>query len=74
MSMELLVCWLTGIIVGLIVTTTIVGVKSAIGTLRIDSSNEEKDIYRLDIHDLEKVPNKKYIILRVDKNANLSQQ
>lgn len=74
MSMELLVYWLAGIIVGLIAMTTIISVKAAVGTLRIDSSNEEKDIYRLDIHDLEKVPNKKYIILRVDKNANLSQQ
>lgn len=74
MSMELLVCWLAGIIVGLLLMAVIVSVRSSFGTLRIDSSNPEKDIHRLDIHDLDSIPKKKYIILRVDKNAKLSQE
>lgn len=74
MSIELLVCWLTGIIVGMLLLAVIVGVKSAIGTLRIDMTNPEKDIWRLDVHDLDKIAKKKYIILQVDKNANLSQE
>ena len=74
MSIELFICWVTGIIVGMLLLAVIVGAMSAIGTLRIDMSNPEKDIYRLDVHDLDKIAKKKYIILQVDKNANLSQE
>lgn len=43
------------------------------GTLRIDHSNPEKDIYRFDIDDLDVLSKKKKIILNVDNNADLSQ-
>lgn len=43
------------------------------GTLRIDHSNPEKDVYRIDIYDLDELSNKKEIILKVDNNAHLSQ-
>lgn len=42
------------------------------GTMRIDHSNPEKDIYRLDIDSLSKMSKRRYIILRVDNNADLS--
>lgn len=74
MLIELFICWVTGIIVGMLLLAVIVGAMSAIGTLRIDMSSPEKDIYRLDVHDLDKIAKKKYIILQVDKNANLSQE
>lgn len=74
MTIELLVSWITGIIVGILLTTVIVTVKSAIGTLKIDTTNPEKDLWRLDVHDLDKIAQKKYIILQVDKDAHLSQQ
>lgn len=74
MSIELFICWVTGIIVGMLLLAVIVGAMSAIGTLRIDMSNPEKDIYRLDVHDLDKIANKRYVILQVDKNAKLSQE
>jgi hypothetical protein len=74
MTIELFVCWITGIFVGLALATAIITVKSSFATFRVDISNPEKDMYRLDIHgDLAVVPNKKYIMARVDKNANLSQ-
>ena len=38
------------------------------GILRIDQSNPEKDIYRLEIDDLDILPRKKKIILKVIKN------
>lgn len=41
------------------------------GTLRIDTSNPEKDIYRLEINDLEHISEKKRIVLKIDKHANL---
>lgn len=74
MSLELLVCWVTGIIVGILLTAVVISVKSAIGTLKIDTTNPEKDLWRLDVHDLDKIAKKKYIILQVDANADLSSQ
>ena len=74
MAFELWVCWGVGIFVGLVVATTIITLKSSFGTFRIDCSNPEKDVYRLDIHSVDNIANKKYIIMRVDKNADLSQQ
>lgn len=41
------------------------------GTLNIDRSNPEKDIYLLDVGDLEKFQKKRYIVLKVNPNANL---
>lgn len=44
------------------------------GTLRIDRSNPEKDVYRFDVYDLESLSKKKYIIIRVDNKADLSHE
>ena len=38
------------------------------GVLRIDQSNPEKDIYRLEIDNLDILPRKKKIVLEVKKN------
>lgn len=38
------------------------------GILRIDQSNPEKDIYRLEIDNLDILPKKKKIVLKVKKN------
>lgn len=47
---------------------------SASGTLRIDHSNPEKDIYRIEFDDLDKLAKKKRVILKIDNNADLSQK
>ena len=39
----------------------------------IDQSDQEKDIYRICINKLNDIPKKKRLILRVDPNADLSQ-
>ena len=44
------------------------------GTLRIDHSNPEKDIYRLEINNLDQLNKKYYIELKIDHNADLSQE
>lgn len=44
------------------------------GTLKIDHSNPEKDVYRLEIDDLEGLTKKRKIVLKVDNRANLSQE
>ena len=44
------------------------------GTIKIDSTNPEKDVYRLEINDLDSLKKKKRIVLRVDHHADLSQK
>ena len=44
-----------------------------VGKLKIDRSNPEKDLYRLEIDNLDKLSEKKIIVLEIDRNADLSQ-
>lgn len=62
---------LIGFIMGSIVVRIIF---SSSGTLKIDRSNPEKDIYRLDINDLDNISTKRYVVLKVDNHADLSHQ
>lgn len=66
---------LIGLLVGSIVSNIIFFIRyRKAGTLRIDHSNPEKDVYRIEIDDLDGLIKKKNIILKVDNNANLSQK
>lgn len=58
---------------GVIVGVLLMKIRSS-GTLRIDSSNPDKDIYRLEIDDLDGLSTKRQIVLDVDHHANLSQR
>ena len=44
------------------------------GKLEIDKHSEEKDIYRLNLGKMEKLDNRQYLILKIDKNADLTQK
>ena len=44
------------------------------GVLQIDHSNPEKDVYRFVIDNIDDLSKKKYIVLKVDNNADLSQK
>ena len=44
------------------------------GTLRIDHSHLKKDIQRIQTADLDRLSKKKPLALKVDNNANLSQE
>lgn len=69
------VLWLSvGFIGGCIIYGLLSWFRSASGTLRIDRSDPEKDIYRIDIDDLDKLAKKKQVVLKVDPNADLSQK
>ena len=57
-----------------IVTMIVMYLTSARGTLRIDHSNPEKDVYRIEINNLEDLSRKKRVILDVDNSAILSQE
>lgn len=67
------IAFVVGICVGAFITNLVMDARSGFGTLRIDHSNPEKDVYLFDIDKFEDISGKKRVILRVDHNANLSQ-
>ena len=69
-----LVLLLIGFVIGLCIATLIYFFLETVGVLRIDRNNPEKDVYRLEIDDLDKLIGKKRIILKIDQHANLSQK
>lgn len=67
--------FIIGLFVGAIITSLFVfNPWTTTGTLRIDHSNPEKDIYRLEIDEFDNLSKRKRIILKVDNNADLSQK
>lgn len=72
--MSTYMAFIIGIVVGAIIGNIVQNNRSASGTLKIDQSNPEKDIYRLVIDGkIEKLSKKKRVILKVDSDADLSQ-
>ena len=66
---------LIGLLVGSIISSIIFFIRyRTVGTLRIDHSDPVKDVYRIEIDDLDGLIKKKHVILKVDNNANLSQK
>lgn len=65
---------LAGVFFGISISAFVIAVRGVAGTLRIDRSNPSKDIYRIDINDLDKLAKKSRIVLKVDNNADLSQK
>lgn len=66
--------FLAGIVVGSIIGSIIQEIRVAHGTLKIDKSNPQTDVYRLCLNDLDILSKKKYIRLKIDANADLSQE
>ena len=63
-----------GFVIGCVISNIIFAIRySFVGTLRIDHSNPEKDVYRFDINDLDKLNKKNRIVLKIDHHADLSQ-
>lgn len=64
-----------GLLVGVAVCEAIViwRMKKHCGTLKIDHKIEGKELYRFEIDDLDALSKKKYVRLKVDNNADLSQ-
>lgn len=69
------IIWLlAGVILGFILAKLVGGFKRPSGTLKIDHSSFEKDVYRFEIDDLDSLSTKKHVVLKVDNNADLSQK
>lgn len=69
-----LLWYVVGILIGCIINILICRAHSSSGTLRIDHTNPEKDVYRIEVNDLDKLSKKKRIILKVDNHADFSQK
>ena len=66
---------LIGLLVGSIISNIMFFIRyRTVGTLRIDHSDPVKDVYRIEIDDLDGLIKKKHVILKVDNNADLSQK
>ena len=53
--------FIIGIIIGVLLSNS----KTVIGSLIIDDTDENTDIYRIEINDLDVIPKKKRILLKV---------
>ena len=71
--MLLFLCFIGGFVVGGIVYSLIIFSVCVSGTLKIDHSDPNKDVYRLEIDKLENLSNFKRVILKVNNNAHISQ-
>lgn len=72
--MDHYIWFLIGTVIGSIVSNIIFYIRTGSGTLKIDHSNPDKDLYRFEIDDLDKLDSQKKVLLKIDHNANLSQQ
>lgn len=68
------ICSIGGMILGFIITSIFWLLRTKSGTLRIDHSNHEKDVYRFEIDRIEDIGKKKQILLKIDNNADLSHE
>ena len=52
-------------IIGIIIGVLLANSKTVIGSLIIDDTDETTDVYRIEINDLDVIPKKKRILLKV---------
>lgn len=74
MGIDHVLILLIGVLLGAILMRGLIFSKSGTGTLKIDSSNPEKDLYRFEIDKLEDLETKSQIIVAIDRTADLSQE
>lgn len=65
--------FLGGMVVGGILYSFIIFSICTAGTIKIDHSDPKKDVYRLEVDNLDDLTKTKRVILKVDNNANISQ-
>ena len=55
----------SGLLIGIVVGLLIANSKTVMGSLIIDDTDENTDVYRIEINDLDVIPKKKRILLKV---------
>lgn len=66
-------CLAIGVAIGTILTRVLMGWRTTNAVFRIDHSNPEKDIFRLELNDIN-IDKKKWLYLRIDHKADLSHE
>ena len=66
--------FLGGVAIGIIISMLLNFLKTSYGILKIDISDNEKEMYRICLDDLDDLKKKKRIMLKVDSNADLSHE
>ena len=66
--------FLGGAAIGIIISMLLNFLKTSYGVLKIDISDNEKEMYRICLDDLDDLKKKKRIMLKVDSNADLSHE
>ena len=56
---------IAGVFIGIIIGLVIETLKTSVGTLIIDETDPNTDVYRIEIDDLDKLANKKRVILKI---------
>ena len=74
MELEFLLWFILGALTEAIMASIWQAIRSTRGVLRIDHSDPAKDVYRIELDDLDAVNGKKYVELKIDYNAHLSQK
>ena len=66
---------MAGLLIGVAACEAIViyRMRKTCGTLQIDNKSEERELYRFEIDDFDALSKKKYVRLKVNNNADLSQ-
>ena len=65
--------FLMGMGIGIALTSLLYITSATFGALKIDRSDPGKDIYKLEVEDLDELSKKKRIMLKIDNHADLSQ-
>ena len=73
MNITLVNIFIVGFIFGFCIMGIVRKLRGVSGTLKIDRHDPEKDVYRLEIDNLDDLSKKKIVVLKVDTKANLSQ-
>lgn len=68
--MELVAIYLLGVVIGMLACKLFEEVH---GTLKIDRSNPKKDLYRLEVENLDDLAKKRKVRLKVDTKSKISQ-
>ena len=66
--------YLIGMGIGALVTYVFMKLYLLNGTLQIDKHDPEKDIYRLCVDSFNKIERRRYVLLKIDKHADLTRK
>ena len=69
-----IILFFAGVFFGIGIAGIVFTIRRTTGILKIDHSNPDKDVYRFEIDDLEKLHTKTRVVLKIDHHADLSQK